>query len=384
MESIKAKIKIEAKTAITLGIDTAGDHDIEVKPSQLTPDQREELAICISLRHSLTARITDPDLPSGYFYEEVDLLALAPLGNPEAAVPRLLDYRIFLRSKIKTDFEAAMDALGTYLSEHDPEAFWSPEDVVDRHTRWSLPLPDGHTFHSLKLMSEWPGIDGFREEVKERGMKYFTDDKDALLRLAKRGNRPTLTARFEQILTLHDEENNRARKEAQRLKTEREKAAEEKKRRETEERKQAEKEAAERRRQALAAWVAERGTPSQKERYAENLLPEEELLASLRQYLFAPLSEFDRYRKLKKDDFCECQYGNGDVSYEVEKAESVGPEAFEKVKAIRQAAKGIEGAEVTILAHTGTCSECEERITRLSARVQIPFAEDVFSREYAL
>lgn len=152
-----------------------------------------------------------------------------------------------------------------------------------------------------------------------------------------------------------------------------------------------------------------RGTENQRARYAEGLLPEDELLAIARAELFAPLNDFGPFRKLKPQ---ECKHKSrlcrGHIEFETREAGELAHDEYEGLAKIRVAAELASRHEwinsslvnesmrtnvslhdmrritVTPMTHWGTCKECGHETTRSSAMVTILWAGRLLSREYRL
>lgn len=152
-----------------------------------------------------------------------------------------------------------------------------------------------------------------------------------------------------------------------------------------------------------------RGTENQRARYAEGLLPEDELLAIARAELFAPFNDIRPFRKMKPT---ECKHKSrlchGRIEFETRDAGELEHDDYEALKKIRELALvaerhdwiatslklvsadlGIPDGDVrriavTPMTHWGTCVSCGQETWRSSARVSILWAGRVLSREYAL
>lgn len=147
-----------------------------------------------------------------------------------------------------------------------------------------------------------------------------------------------------------------------------------------------EKEAA--KEEQIRGWVAEKGTENQKKRYEIALLPESEVVDAIRDETYAALNDFPRYEKMKASDVCTCEdryEGYCDVDYEVEEATEATAEEFEALEKIVTAAKKAHpGAVVTLMDHIGTSEDCENKVVRKSAKVEVAVGAFKFSREYAI
>lgn len=138
---------------------------------------------------------------------------------------------------------------------------------------------------------------------------------------------------------------------------------------------------AEQREKQLADWVAEHGTDSQKARFADGLLAEEEILDGIREQVFAPLAGEERYTKIKASDVCECKIEMCDVDFEVEDAETATEKQYEYLVAVRDR---MPNAKVQLRRHTGEGERCAETVTRYSLLVTVEVGVITLSREYAV
>lgn len=155
--------------------------------------------------------------------------------------------------------------------------------------------------------------------------------------------------------------------------------------------------------------LAKRGTDNQRARYAEMLLPEDELLAVARAELFAPFERFQVFRPMKPK---ECRHTDrrchGWIEFETRPAGELTDDEFETLSEIRRAAeiasdhhwiarsRVIAGAKFQIdpdhiqavvvepTTHWGTCRTCKHETLRSTARVFIIWAGRSLCREYRL
>lgn len=136
----------------------------------------------------------------------------------------------------------------------------------------------------------------------------------------------------------------------------------------------------------IKKWVMEKGTENQKKRYEIELLPESEVIDAIRDEAYSALNDFQRYEKMKASDVCTCEdEGYCDVDYEVEEATEATVEEFEALEKIVTAAKKAHpGAVVTLMDHIGTSEDCENKVVRKSAKVEVAVGAFKFSREYAI
>lgn len=141
-------------------------------------------------------------------------------------------------------------------------------------------------------------------------------------------------------------------------------------------------EAARQRRERLAAEVPNMDANAQG-RWKLGLLPEEEILDSLRNRLFASLDGWPRYvklagRDLPHEDWCSAS----DLECAVTPAETLTAAQYEYFdRLVRDLPTG---ARYDFKVHTCTCSACSAEARRYSVRVKIEDGPLVFTREYAL
>ena len=135
----------------------------------------------------------------------------------------------------------------------------------------------------------------------------------------------------------------------------------------------------------IADWVKKHGTTDQKARAAEGLLPQQDVLDAMRNALFEPLAQFERFKRLQGTDFCRCDWIDEDnIEYESGEAESASKREYEGYRAIREIARNIQkDAGVELRYHRGECDGCDKSKTRKSVRVTLHHGPFVFSREYA-
>ena len=141
-------------------------------------------------------------------------------------------------------------------------------------------------------------------------------------------------------------------------------------------------EAARQRRERLAAEVPNMDANAQG-RWKLGLLPEEEILDSLRNRLFTSLDGWPRYVKLGGRDLVH-EYGCAGMDLEctVTPAETLTAAQYDYFE--RLARDLPTGARYDIKVHTCTCSACGVDASRHSVRVKIEDGPLVFTREYAL
>lgn len=145
----------------------------------------------------------------------------------------------------------------------------------------------------------------------------------------------------------------------------------------------------------IATWLNDHGTESQKARFAEGFLPDEELWNAIRDWAFLPLQDLPRYERLKIQDVhhtddCD-MYDRESCSadYDVNDATALTADEYERLKTVRQLARACPiDTEVVARLHTATPACARESATyvvrRLGVLVSGSFAGRPLSREYAL
>ena len=135
-------------------------------------------------------------------------------------------------------------------------------------------------------------------------------------------------------------------------------------------------------------WVETFGDGNQKGRLKLNLLPDDEVLAGIRDAVFEELGSFPRYEKIKSDEIkCSCEYDYPEIEFNVTDSDSATPEDFELLNRIM----GImPNAEVVLRDHIGFCERCNNNdipdgeIQRKSILVTVEHGGFTLSREYAV
>jgi hypothetical protein len=336
---MKAKIMIDKSAALIAGLDNQGEYVIDFDPSDLTLEQRQELA-----KSGEKDGVYLPYMIGGTYYTHL----YTNITTPDIdALRAIIDRRIAERK--------------------DQEAKQKEKD-----------LQDIEKYITSKTDEELIDTANYYAEIEFWAREYGVP-------AAQRLNDQTTLARMARI------ENELIPAKQAEIDAERAaKKAEAERRRAEEERKEAIKarekeESAKRLAAQLDAWVAEHGTADMKERHAEGLLARSEIKDAMRDQTFAPLADFPRYRKMKKSEICDAEgyeYEEHDVSFEVETAESLSAEEYAALKAIREAAP--DGAVVEPRIHTATCDECDYTENRTGFMVRITIGELEFSREYGM
>ena len=336
---MNVKVHIDRAAAIKAGSARYGDVVVQVDPAALTQEQREVLA-------SLDERGGITDLTSQLYNHANDMPPRPCLSGPDPAA--WIDWHIASREVAKSLKEAA-------LAKAKAEA--------DRYVDWAgtRPLDEWVTLAYSEWRATYPKSDDRNIQAPPQYSRrdYPTEVIESV---------------HERLAELYD----LGRAEAQR------RNEQSKQRREAAE---AVMVAAEQRKaEQIANWVRDHMDDNAQGRFKLGLLPTDEVLASLREHVFADLAPFPRYQRIDSDDIdhldgCS-EYGDPGMSCETEAAESLTAEQFTVMASIRESAP--EGATVEARVHTCCCDDCEAGIVRFSALVTVPFGELTFSREYSL
>ena len=150
-----------------------------------------------------------------------------------------------------------------------------------------------------------------------------------------------------------------------------------------------------------AEWIAVNGTDNQRARFAEGLLPADELETALKEAAFSAF-DFPRYRRIPAKDVratctetCTCggEYDSCSVNFQSEDASDATAAEFATLELIRAALvhAPMRPAEATLRLHTGTCSDsdCDPdegvgRVTRKGILVKLRFGPFTFHRLFAV
>ncbi|MGC9197110.1 MAG: hypothetical protein ACP5IL_16940 [Syntrophobacteraceae bacterium] len=351
MEKIRASYEISERPAILAGKSEYGKIILDVDPSCLTPEQREELISCPKSGgifqldgpvDSLTS-LSDPPFPE--FCER----------NPDA-VAQLLDHRRHVREtrRMRTRAEAK-----TYASKISDYASWITATAAPTLADICSDLNDI--------------LDGL-EGSKRRAVpgNYLRVEEPYVPSAIKKYvyalvNRESVEEQARAAVDAHNKtEADKVRpyyeKIIERLRAER----------------IAESEKAARRKAQITDWVTEYGTENQKKRFSVGLLAEDEILDGIRSLAFAPIADFPKFRKLKSE-FCECY--EPELDFKVEDSESATAEEYEFLLQIQEL---LPRATLVLRTHTGVCNQCSATASRKSLRVELTFGEFNFSRELAI
>lgn len=337
MEKIKVLVYVSEKAAILAGRSECGRALVTIDPAELTPEQREELTLC------LIKRVDEGDNTGDY----LDVTGGAGMPLVAEATPETVLMLLEARRVLRTEREQqAAEQKVRQTVAHDKrvkewlaanvEEFLSAPHCV--HDRWTIRRPG--TYNA-------PPADERLDELNAA----------AVLLMAERNN----------VLELEREAKRRANEQA-RLNC----AAAEKARTEAQDKQARE-------------WVAKYGSPDQQERQEVKLLPRDEIVDCIRGYAFSVLDKFPRYERLQANDVCESDCGNkdADVEWETSDAETATSFQWRARQAIRAELKDRDDATVVIRRHYGECDcGCEGEAERFSIRVEIKVGAFTFSREY--
>ena len=144
----------------------------------------------------------------------------------------------------------------------------------------------------------------------------------------------------------------------------------------------------------FTAWVDSNMTDTQKKRFAAGLLPDKEIIDSIRDFTFAPLNDEPIYTKITEREVRnnmsnDQYYEEAEVHFNIDPAKSVTDEQFEKMESMT--AK-IPGAKVKAKKHYGYINEDDDKdieeeksyTEKYSTLVTVTVGELTLSREYAL
>jgi hypothetical protein len=133
---------------------------------------------------------------------------------------------------------------------------------------------------------------------------------------------------------------------------------------------------------ALNSWLNDNGTATQRQRRQAGLMPDEQVLAMVRDQLFAEFKHLARYERMTADDFEN--YHAEDIEYETSGVTEATDDEFRALQAITEIAKNVsDEAEVKLRDHIASVRN-KELERRRSVLVTIPWKGHKLSREYQL
>lgn len=133
---------------------------------------------------------------------------------------------------------------------------------------------------------------------------------------------------------------------------------------------------------AIAEWVEKNGDDDQRERLAEGLLSEVEIIDEVMHQIFE-INE-DEYVPLRKEQACDCERGcAGSVKFLIEPVPQLDSRQFSTLTRIRDSAP--DGAKIELRLHKATCPECKcTPMARVAALVSLEWNGWLLKKEYSL
>ena len=336
---MKVRISIPREIAIRAGSELYGSQVVDVSLSDLTADERAVLADSTEYKGAidLTIGIHQPAL----FSAPQIPLADGPLPAVRAWIKAVQEFRALMAQKAKEQ-KAEEEARRARAAEEtdrkcsEYQAYWAE-----------------HLAGPVGAVKRWHETDGIRLPIGDRAAPDLPSYATAVT--------AALYAALEPLVVDYYE---RERAEVERRKAER-KAAEQ------------------RRADQLAAWVDEHMDANAQGRFALGMLPEPEILDSMRAAAFASLDGMERYARIYVDDIEHAEEccGEPNLSCETTDARDLTADEYERLSQIRDRAP--EGAVITCRRHACTCDYCGETLRRLGIHVALTVGEIDFSREYA-
>ena len=344
---MKAIIHIDKTAALKAGVDSdGGEHVVVFDPADLSQAQRDELALSLvsaaaynNPLYGVFRASKDPDNGS--------IVAPAIRADLET-LKMLLDTRIKIRHerKIKKK-EERRERLETFLKADISDCYWL-------------------TGYEVKLR---------HADIREIAVEFESDEAQAkIVEALAAGAKKAEARKAEEFARKELLEKERAERKELLEKERAERMA-----RYAAERKQKEEDDLKKKEQ-ITAWVAKKGTESQKARLAKDLLPKKEIVDAIRDEAYRPLDKYKRYEKITTSDVCDCEYDYCDVVFDVKDKHEATEDEFDLMQEFK---KLIPDATVTIREHEGEAEVCENSVTRIGIMVKVPVGAFNFSREYA-
>ena len=342
---MKARIRVDAKKALKIGNDQSGNIDIVFDPAALTQEQRDELAM-------------DSDY-DGNGQKVFQVPGTAGTADMET-MKDLLNKSITLRKeRNEKEKQKKLDLITEFMAKKDEECWEIVTFIGGRPRQWDW---KSYTYQNY--------LETYAKDLNH---------KEALTKIKRIGS--VAEAALEKA-----EAGYKAKKEAEDANREKAKAEKEKQRTAKLEAQAAKLKAQD---DQIVEWVRKKGTKSQKNRLAENLLPKDEIVNIIRDESYAELKDISRYEKLKASDICTCDqdcdysydYGYCNCEYDVYTKKSATSEEYEQLQKIR---KLMPQATIELREHEGTSEKCENTVVRTGYMVRIKVGAFEFSREYGL
>ena len=336
-------VTVDRTAAINAGSDLYGTVAVDLDPSTLGPEDRAILAAAPEING-----VTDL---TASFRSEAGGSPPRPVtaqADPAAWIAWRREMTQFTQARERAERERVERELAAYLA-------WAREQPVKAFLRDVY----SHSTLTAAVALPDPGYGGPRLPSVPVGLNL------PLAETPERRAKAALREQMDAAAVLLEER--KAQTAARRAAEEAEKTA-----------------AANRRRDQLAAAVRDLMDDNAQGRYRLGLLPEAEILDSLRARLYAGLDDFPRYVKLREGDIEheEHCYGDAGMTCETLPADGIDAERFERYREIEAASP--EGSELTVLVHVCTCDRCDGEARSTSVRVALTAGELSFSREYAL
>lgn len=378
------RITVDRVAAIMAGYDTFGEVDLPVTPSQLTPELRatyvnlpvlpchDHISVLPDLGRPI-ASASDIDVPA--LLEELRTKLLAEDAERttclrtkyDAVRQRLLQRPVMpdLSTVVIHDDAVELPQRTKYLAHFLEQEMTADQPSAPRAVAKSL------DDHALKVAKAAMGLQNWKDSDVAKVRGWLEADAEVRARvdeaLAGAVHLTVHVAKLHQALR-QDADARAAAKKA-------EEAA-----------------ALRRREEQLAKWVSRYGTPDQKKRQAEKLLPEDEVVAAIREQAFSPLEDLPRYERITKKELAAAarEAGRADlVGSKVEFVVLPSKTATKAQFAVKEAILAkLPEAEVVLRDHLAyydaASDELDPEVLRKSAYVKLRIGELRLSREYAV
>ena len=330
---MKASIDVSAKEALKLGLDNTGIYVIDFNPADLTEPQRIELSL---------SRFTKEAFHVNYEITGINSSDIPYVGKADLETLKyLLDIRIFSRAKRIADDIA-------YKAKKKKETIAA---IID----WTNKIPEDRIreddFVHISGVSD-SDLPKYYDEIQ--GLKEVVEDAYSLIFWKYAESRIGVSL----VMKKDNAEEAAKKEEAKKIK------AEEKKQ--------------------LSDWVSKFGTDSQKARLAANMLSKYEIEESMRNQIFAPLSEYSGYKNIKESDFCECEYSEqSDITFSVDDKKTATEEEFKQLELMKKILQ-IKDAKFILQQHQGFCDSCEQIKYKNSIRVNVTIGALEFTKVFGM
>lgn len=335
-QPITISVDVDKAAAVRAGVDQHGAYEVPVQPSELTPDAREFLAEWVSGRKAFYVPV--PVLPA------LDSIHAWLEANGQALAAKRQAEKDRQEKSIQEALERPDEAwIGTANSFH--------EDGVTHYEPTVRTCP-----HGLYL--------GDAERRDPRIALRIKDITEGELFRAKLADWTAKHAAYKQRLAEATAEGERRAAQM----------AEEKRRADA------------RRADQLATWLATKAPEAMRKKHARRLLPEQELIAAIRDEVFAPLQDLPRFQRLTDQAVRDQLNGNDydGVAYATRDAESATDKDIELMETIERL---IPGAKCELRQHVGFLesqrAEADPEVNRFGILVTVKVGELTLSREYA-